>query len=265
MRKKRGYISVLVNVNETNKVANSQCVYVYECGFTLIELLVVVAIIAVLVAILLPALGRARENARTIQCLSNVRQWGMALLQYANDYNGQFPRGYAGSAADEYEGSWFSIRTMHQYLPGSYNYANGVMSGEMFICPTFHSDINPYSYMTYGYNAYLDYVTAQVNSVFFSAPKVSRPADRFVMGDGLAVHTWHDNCSVTINNIKEQTQRSVGFIHAGRVIGQGHYGGTSFDVHSNDARANMLFLDGHAVSIAKGDVDDKYRVGGQDN
>jgi prepilin-type N-terminal cleavage/methylation domain-containing protein/prepilin-type processing-associated H-X9-DG protein len=57
-------------------------------GFTLIELLVVVAIIAVLVAILLPALGKARENAKKAVCLNNLRQLGMAELMYANDYNG---------------------------------------------------------------------------------------------------------------------------------------------------------------------------------
>ncbi len=236
-----------------------------KTAFTLIELLVVVAIIAVLVSILLPALGRARESARTIQCLSNMRQWGMALLQYANDYNGQFPRAYAGSAGNQYDGSWFSVRTMHQYLPGSYDTGVGVLSGAMFICPTFHSSINPYAYMTYGYNAYLDYIFAATSSIYFAANKVSIPAVRFVMGDGLAVHNWHDNCSVTINNLKEQTQRSVGFIHASRVVGQGHYGSSTFDVHSVDSRANMLFMDGHAESVAKGAVDDKYRVGGQDN
>ncbi len=57
-------------------------------GFTLIELLVVVAIIAVLVAILLPALGRAREQARLIKCQANAKQIATALLMYTNDYNG---------------------------------------------------------------------------------------------------------------------------------------------------------------------------------
>ena len=60
-------------------------------GFTLIELLVVVAIIAVLVAILLPALGRARDNAKMIMCASNLRQIGLAMGMYGLDYNDFIP------------------------------------------------------------------------------------------------------------------------------------------------------------------------------
>ncbi len=60
-------------------------------GFTLIELLVVVAIIALLIAILLPSLNRARAQARTALCLSRIAQFGKAFLMYADDYDGVFP------------------------------------------------------------------------------------------------------------------------------------------------------------------------------
>jgi len=62
------------------------------CGFTLVELLAVIAIIGILVALLLPAVQAARESARRTNCLSNLRQSGLATLQY-HDANGQFPPG----------------------------------------------------------------------------------------------------------------------------------------------------------------------------
>ena len=60
-------------------------------GFTLIELLVVIAIIAILAAILFPVFASARENARKTQCLSNEKQISLALMQYTQDYDEQFP------------------------------------------------------------------------------------------------------------------------------------------------------------------------------
>lgn len=71
-------------------------------GFTLIELLVVIAIIGILAAILFPVFARARENARKISCLSNVKQFGLAIEQYRQDYDSFFP--YARGAKGD---SWY--------------------------------------------------------------------------------------------------------------------------------------------------------------
>src|SRR3954467_5084543 len=66
-------------------------------GFTLVELLVVIGIIALLVAILMPALSRARQQAIQTQCLSNLRQVGMFVQMYANENKDRVPIGYNGN------------------------------------------------------------------------------------------------------------------------------------------------------------------------
>ena len=66
---------------------------VYRVGFTLIELLVVIAVIAILAAILFPVFAKVREKARQTECLSNMRQIGLGLAEYAQDYDDVLPFG----------------------------------------------------------------------------------------------------------------------------------------------------------------------------
>jgi len=90
-------------------------------GFTLIELLVVIAIIAILAAILFPVFARARENARRSSCQSNLKQVSLAIKQYTQDYDEQFPFEGTGLAAN----------------PGwSYSIQSYVKSEQLFQCPS---------------------------------------------------------------------------------------------------------------------------------
>jgi prepilin-type N-terminal cleavage/methylation domain-containing protein len=125
-------------------------------GFTLIELLVVIAIIAILAAMLLPALSKAKDKAKTTNCLSNLRQWGFAMTIYATDNNDGIPRdgmgangqypGNSGAHADQ--SAWFNLlppfmaeKTLDYYvnLPGG-NAANKLpfpgRAGKIWHCPS---------------------------------------------------------------------------------------------------------------------------------
>jgi len=83
---------------------------IYKKGFTLIELLVVIAIIAILAAILFPVFGRARENARRSSCQSNLKQIGLGIVQYTQDFDEAMPiNSYGYVNASTNPGDWMDV------------------------------------------------------------------------------------------------------------------------------------------------------------
>jgi prepilin-type N-terminal cleavage/methylation domain-containing protein/prepilin-type processing-associated H-X9-DG protein len=85
-----------------------------QYGFSLIELLVVIAIIALLTAILMPALQRVKSQAKATVCQSNVKQWGLILRLYADDNEGKLPQSIAGGSLTAQEAYWI-VATLSYY------------------------------------------------------------------------------------------------------------------------------------------------------
>jgi prepilin-type N-terminal cleavage/methylation domain-containing protein/prepilin-type processing-associated H-X9-DG protein len=107
-------------------------------GFTLIELLVVIAIIAILAAILFPVFAKAREKARQSSCLSNTKQVGLAIMQYAQDYDERLPAMRFLSP----DGTWFTW--VNAVMPYTKN-------EQVFRCPSQSLTVVPPAYVvSYG-------------------------------------------------------------------------------------------------------------------
>lgn len=101
-------------------------------AFTLIELLVVVAIISVLAAIIFPVFARARENARRASCMSNLKQIGLALMQYTQDYDERLPaNSYLSTKPFPNDPSHSGSRWLWWHMIYPY-----IKNSQVFICPS---------------------------------------------------------------------------------------------------------------------------------
>ncbi len=111
-------------------------------AFTLIELLVVIAIIAILAAILFPVFAQAREKAREVTCLSNEKQFGLAILMYAQDFDETFPLANYPAPPSVDAGfdsnsrlHWYSL--VDPYIKGGYTRPTANIKKSIYVCPDY--------------------------------------------------------------------------------------------------------------------------------
>lgn len=117
-------------------------------GFTLVELLVVIGIITLLIALLLPALNRAREAGRRTQCLSNIRQLALAMIHYANVHKGYLPAAAAQNIDPQTPSDWIwwgntpggTPRDIQQSAIAPYI---GGFNEKVFLCPSDDPNFRP--------------------------------------------------------------------------------------------------------------------------
>ncbi len=153
-----------------------------RAGFTLIELLVVIAIIAILAAILFPVFAQAREAARKTSCMNNCKQIALGTMQYVQDYDETFPKGWHGYPAAVY---WFTV--IEPYIKSS-----GVATpAGIYKCPSWVRTTG--AQRAYGWNIGWNNASPAYGNGFGYYPldgapyrtlaSIGRPADTIFCGD----------------------------------------------------------------------------------
>ena len=110
-------------------------------AFTLVELLVVIGIIALLISILLPALGRAREQARSIGCASNLRQLGMAMVMYTNENKQRYP--FHADLNGMFNEDWIHWQPTRDVKNSAVARYLGQFEPQVFRCPSDDVEVRP--------------------------------------------------------------------------------------------------------------------------
>jgi prepilin-type N-terminal cleavage/methylation domain-containing protein/prepilin-type processing-associated H-X9-DG protein len=227
-------------------------------SFTLIELLVVVAIIAVLAALLLPALQGAKEQARTAQCISNHRQLSLAITMYAGDYNGWIVD-YDGGGVGPTNAvrSWLqTLRLLHYVSDVSTNLAWTAPWTErtagLARCPSWDrwGYFHGYGHNTLGINFHIAHTHPNPDwTRRLRLPDLTQPTVTYLVGD--AVYWGNppqetDRGGISKIGIAPPWGPGTG-LNPGPHLRHGRGSDRSFGQN----RAVMLFCDGHIETIAK--------------
>lgn len=133
-------------------------------GFTIVELLVVIAVIIILIAVLLPGLRQAKETAKRITCLSNVKQIGLGMIEYSQDYNGYFPMPI-------YSSNYPSTLKDMAFMIEDY------VKGKVFFCPS----VSPQKIWEWSYKT--DYIMYHGRSYPNSPSGISSPPGYLLLID----------------------------------------------------------------------------------
>lgn len=212
-------------------------------AFTLVELLVVIGIIAVLVAMLLPTLGRARSAARTVQCLSNLRQLAMAAYSYANANDGYLPVAYYSytTPTAAYACNW-DFTTITNLTTGQRTAVPGLLwqgntSAPIQQCPAFDGRSNTAAdpYTGYNYNtSYLGRGAFEVIKTPLRMTQVKRSYACAMFGDG----QWQNGANKYMRSPLSSPSDSNMTARAAGTQGFRH-----------DGKTNVAYVDGHAETV----------------